>query len=68
MEPMTDNKYKTVVVHHTTDDKQPPHLIINVDGIQHPVLRGRPTRLNRGAYDVLVRAKEAYPFTLIQSF
>lgn len=62
------NDYETVVVHHVTDDSQSPHLIIVVDGIQYPVLRGQPTLLNSKAFEVLAKAKEAYPFTLMQTF
>lgn len=62
------NEYKTVAVHHTSDDSQPPHLIIEVDGTQYPVLRGQATRLNSKAFEVLTSAKEAYPFRLMQSF
>lgn len=61
------SEYQTVLVHHTTDDSQPPHLIINANGIQYPLLRGQLTRLNREAYEVLLRAKDAYPFSLILS-
>lgn len=61
------SKYKTVVVHHTTDGSQPPHLIIRANGIQHPVLRGQPTCLNSEAYEVLLAAREAYPFSLLQN-
>lgn len=62
------NEYKTVVVHHDSDDSQSPHLIIKVDGKHYSILRGQATRLRLTAYEALVATKEAYPFTLVQAF
>lgn len=66
METINLSEYKTVVVRTSTDDSQPPHLIIAVDGAQYPIWRGQPTILPPQAYEVLVNAKESFPFTVVQ--
>lgn len=48
----------TVMVHPTTDENQPPHVIINVNGTNQPVMRGVPTPMKRKYLEVLARMKE----------
>lgn len=57
-------QYKTVVLHPSTNDNQPPHLIIAVDGAHFPIVRGLPTRLSHQAYEGLANMRASHPFTL----
>ena len=48
----------TVMVHPTTDENQPPHVIVNVNGTNQPIIRGVPTPIKRKYLEVLARMKE----------
>lgn len=52
--------HETVVVyvHPTTDENQPPHVILNVNGTNQPVIRGVNTPMKRKYLEVLARMKE----------
>lgn len=52
------NEIVTVLVHESTDPNQPPHIILNVNGTNMPVIRGTPTRMKRKYLEVLARMKE----------
>lgn len=52
------NEPVTVLVHETTDSNQPPHIILNVNGTNMPVMRGVPTIMKRKYLEVLARMKE----------
>ena len=48
----------TVYLHPSTDENQPPHVIVNVNGTNQPILRGVPTPIKRKYLEVLARMKE----------
>lgn len=48
----------TVYLHPSTDENQPPHVIVNVNGTNQPILRGHPTPIKRKYLEVLARMKE----------
>lgn len=48
----------TIVIHPTTDENQPGHVILNVNGVNQPVVRGVPTTIKRKYLEVLARMKE----------
>ena len=52
------NEMVTVLVHSTTDENQPPHFIVNCNGINMPVVRGVPTAMKRKYVEILARMKE----------
>ncbi len=52
------NEHVTIMVHATTDENQPPHVIVNVNGTNQPIIRGNPTRVRRKYVEVLARMKE----------
>lgn len=52
------NEMVTVLVHSTTDENQPPHLIVNCNGINMPIMRGMPTVMKRKYLEILARMKE----------
>ena len=52
------NEMVTVVVHSTTDENQAPHLIVNCNGINMPIMRGYPTQMKRKYLEILARMKE----------
>jgi len=52
------NEMVTVMVHESTDPNQPPHIILNVNGTNMPVVRGFPTIMKRKYLEVLARMKE----------
>lgn len=52
------NEMVTVLVHESTDPNQAPHIILNVNGTNMPVIRGTPTRMKRKYLEVLARMKE----------
>lgn len=52
------NELVTVLVHSTTDENQAPHVIVNCNGINQPILRGVPTRVRRKYVEILARMKE----------
>ena len=52
------NELVTVMVHPSTDENQPPHIIVNVNGTNMPIVRGVPTQVKRKYVEVLARMKE----------
>lgn len=48
----------TILLHSTTDDNAPPHVVVGVNGVNHPVFRGTPTLIKRKFVEVLARCKE----------
>lgn len=52
------NEFVTVLVHSTTDENQAPHIIINCNGINQPIIRGVPTKIRRKYLEILARMKE----------
>lgn len=52
------NELVTVMVHATTDENQAPHVIVNVNGTNQPIIRGVATEVKRKYVEVLARMKE----------
>tara|TARA_R110000868_G_scaffold205600_2_gene454132 strand:+ start:122 stop:547 length:426 start_codon:yes stop_codon:yes gene_type:complete len=52
------NELVTVMVHSTTDENQAPHVIVNCNGMNQPIIRGYPTRVRRKYVEILARMKE----------
>lgn len=52
------NEHVTVMVHSTTDENQSPHVIVNCNGINQPIMRGVPTSVRRKYVEILARMKE----------
>ena len=52
------NEHVTVLVHSTTDENQAPHIILNCNGVNQPVIRGVPTQIRRKYLEILARMKE----------
>jgi hypothetical protein len=48
----------TVMVHSTTDENQSPHVIVNCNGVNQPIVRGVPTQIRRKYLEILARMKE----------
>ena len=59
------NEIVTIMVHETTDENQPPHLIVNCNGMNQPIIRGMVTQLKRKYVEILARMKETR-YTQIQ--
>jgi len=52
------NEVVTVMVHSTTDENQAPHVIVNCNGTNQPIIRGVPTPVRRKYVEILARMKE----------
>lgn len=52
------NELVTVMVHSTTDENQAPHIIVNCNGMNQPIVRGMPTQVKRKYVEILARMKE----------
>jgi hypothetical protein len=52
------NEMVTVMVHSTTDENQPPQVIVNCNGMNQPIMRGYPTKVRRKYVEILARMKE----------
>lgn len=52
------NERLTVMVHATTDENQPTHIIVNCNGVNQPIIRGVPTLVKRKYVEILARMKE----------
>jgi hypothetical protein len=52
------NEMVTVMVHSTTDENQAPHLIVNCNGVNMPIIRGVPTVMKRKYVEILAHMKE----------
>jgi hypothetical protein len=47
-----------IEVHPSTNENDPSHVILNVNGINQPVFRGYPTKMRRKFVEVLARMKQ----------
>ena len=52
------NEMVEVMVHSSTDENQAPHVILNCNGTNQPIMRGVPTRVRRKYVEILARMKE----------
>jgi hypothetical protein len=52
------NEPVTIMVHSTTDENQPPQVIVNCNGMNQPIFRGYPTVVKRKYVEILARMKE----------
>lgn len=52
------NEHVTIMVHSTTDENQPPQVIVNCNGMNQPIIRGYPTTVKRKYVEILARMKE----------
>ena len=52
------NEMVEVMVHASTDENQSPHVILNCNGTNHPIMRGVPMRVRRKYVEILARMKE----------
>ena len=52
------NEMVTVMVHSSTDENQAPHVIVNCNGVNQPIVRGVPTAIRRKYLEILARMKE----------
>jgi hypothetical protein len=52
------NEVVTVLVHSSTDENQSPHVIVNCNGVNQPIVRGVPTAIRRKYLEILARMKE----------
>ena len=52
------NEHVTIMVHSTTDENQPPQVIVNCNGMNQPIMRGYPTTVKRKYVEILARMKE----------
>lgn len=52
------NELVTILVHSTTDENQPPHIIVNCNGVNQPIVRGVPMQVRRKYVEILARMKE----------
>lgn len=52
------NEFVTILVHSTTDENQAPHVIVNCNGVNQPIMRGMPMQVKRKYVEILARMKE----------
>lgn len=52
------NELVTIEVHATTDENQAPHIIVNCNGVNQPIVRGVPMQVRRKYVEILARMKE----------
>ena len=52
------NEPVTILVHSTTDENQAPHVVVNCNGINQPIMRGIPTEVKRKYVEILARMRE----------
>lgn len=52
------NELVTILIHSSTDENQPPQVLVNVNGTNQPIIRGYPTKIKRKYVEVLARMKE----------
>lgn len=53
------NEIVEVTIAGTTDDNAPPHIVMNVNGINQPFFRDMPVKCRRMFLEVLARCKES---------
>lgn len=52
------NEQVLIMVHSTTDENQSPHVLVNCNGTNQPIIRGVPTTVRRKYLEILARMKE----------
>ena len=52
------NELVTIMVHSTTDENQPNHVVVNCNGMNQPIVRGIPTTVKRKYVEILAHMKE----------
>lgn len=52
------NEIVVVEVAETTNENEPPSIILSVNGVTQPIFRGQPTPMRRMFLEVLARCKE----------
>lgn len=52
------NEFVVITVHATTDENQPPQVVVNCNGTNTVIVRGIPTRVRRKYVEILARMKE----------
>ena len=52
------NEMVTVMVHSSTDENQSPHVILNCNGTNQPLMRGVPSTIRRKYVEILAHKKE----------
>jgi hypothetical protein len=52
------NEFVESMIHSTTDENQAPHIIVNCNGVNQPIIRGVPTKVRRKYVEILARMKE----------
>jgi hypothetical protein len=52
------NEMVTVMVHSSTDENQSPHVILNCNGTNQPLMRGVPSTIRRKYVEILAHMKE----------
>ncbi len=52
------NEPVTIRIHATTDENQAPHVIVNCNGVNQPIVRGIATEIKRKYVEILARMKE----------
>lgn len=52
------NEVVTVHVHPSSNENEPPHVIVNCNGTNQPIIRGIPTKVKRKYVEILARMKE----------
>lgn len=52
------NELVTIMIHSTTDENQAPHVIVNCNGVNQPIMRGIPMQVKRKYVEILAHMKE----------
>jgi len=52
------NELVTIMIHSTTDENQSPHVIVNCNGVNQPIVRGLPMQVKRKYVEILAHMKE----------
>lgn len=52
------NEMVTVMVHSSTDENQSPHVVLNCNGTNQPLMRGVPSTIRRKYVEILAHMKE----------
>jgi hypothetical protein len=52
------NERMTILIHSTTDENQAPHVVVNCNGVNQPIVRGVPTEIKRKYVEILARMRE----------
>lgn len=52
------NELVTIRVHGTTDPNQPPYVVVSCNGVNQPIVRGKPQQVRRKYVEILAHMKE----------